>query len=60
MTRPDELDEILNIDLSREQRRLQERHDRWLWTLIAADISEAEAKEIIADLQKPETKGLAA
>ncbi len=56
MTRPDELDEILNIDLSREQRRLQERHDRWLWTLIAADISEAEAKEIIADLQKPEQR----
>ena len=53
MTR-DHLDEILNVELSREQRRIQERHDRWLWTLIAADVSEAEAKEIIADLQAPE------
>lgn len=47
----DHLDELLNIEQSRAEREAQARIDRWFWTLIAADIAEAEARQIIADVQ---------
>lgn len=59
MTR-DHLDEALNIDISRDQRDGMAKHDRWYLALLAADLSEIEAKQVIIDVQAGEERAVAA
>lgn len=47
----DHLDEILNIQLSQEQRRILARLDEWKVTLLMAGISETEALTVMAGVK---------
>jgi hypothetical protein len=57
---PDIIEEQLNIYLFHTQTLALARNDRWYAVLLAADLSEIEAKQIIIDVQAGEEMAVAA
>lgn len=56
----DLIEEQVNLYLFHTQTLALANNDRWYAALLAADLSEIEAKQIIIDVQKSETMEIAA